>query len=262
MGHDRDHGAGAIGALWAACSPRPGARDAHRPVDRSTWRRCGTKGLALQRGLRRPHRAGKALQSTRRSRSPEPFDAVSSRQVLRHEWAAALGSSTPAAERDRGRLPEGINDERVRAVVGRERTLGCVIRSAPTCTSPATRCAPTTGRSGSRSRAGRQGDEARPDARQDHERRRSDEGDHDLFGSGWSKLSVNCMANPLPGSPPRAPAEVRTQPGAAIPIFVAPRRSRSGGLRLRSRAHHGIAAQRLVDAYEGRGFAESRASRG
>ena len=79
-----------------------------------------------------------------------------------------------------------------------------------------------------------------------------------LFGERWSKLAVNCMANPLAGLSGLGSAEVRSEPvPSRIAIFVAAEAIRVG----RAAGYEvepifGVAAQRFVDAAAGRGYAE------
>src|SRR4029079_2300355 len=77
-----------------------------------------------------------------------------------------------------------------------------------------------------------------------------------LFGERWSKMAVNCMANPLAGLSGLGTAEVRSDPTArriAIQIGAeVVRVGRAAGYEVEPMM--GIAAQRMVDAAEGRGL--------
>ena len=79
-----------------------------------------------------------------------------------------------------------------------------------------------------------------------------------LWGERWSKLSVNCMANGLAGLSGLGSAEVRTRDGIRrVAIHLAAEVIKVG----RARGHEvepiwGIAAQRFVDAAEGRMMAD------
>src|SRR5947207_2630685 len=79
-----------------------------------------------------------------------------------------------------------------------------------------------------------------------------------LWGERWSKLAVNCMANPLAGLSGLGSAEVRSEPAPRrIAILIAAevvRVSRASGYEIEP--IYGIEAQRFVDAVEGRGLAE------
>src|SRR5438094_3512599 len=79
-----------------------------------------------------------------------------------------------------------------------------------------------------------------------------------LWGERWSKLSVNCMANGLAGLSGLGSAEVRTRLGVRrVAINLGAEAIKVG----RARGHEvepiwGIAAQRFVDAAEGRTMAD------
>src|SRR5919109_182830 len=85
-----------------------------------------------------------------------------------------------------------------------------------------------------------------------------------LWGERWSKLAVNCMLNPLAGLSGLGTAECRTEPGARrIAIHLGAeviRVGRANGFEVEPPM--GIAAQRYVDAAEGRGLAEVEAELG
>ena len=76
-----------------------------------------------------------------------------------------------------------------------------------------------------------------------------------LFGERWSKLAVNCMANPLAGLRGLGSAEVRTAPGPRrIAIHVAAEVDQVGrACGLEVEPIYGIDAQRFVDAAAGHG---------
>jgi 2-dehydropantoate 2-reductase len=79
-----------------------------------------------------------------------------------------------------------------------------------------------------------------------------------LMGERWSKLAVNCMANPIAGLSGLGSAEVRAEPvPRKIGIHVAAEVIQVG----RAAGHevepiYGIPAQRFVDAAAGRGLAD------
>src|SRR5204862_6884938 len=79
-----------------------------------------------------------------------------------------------------------------------------------------------------------------------------------LWGERWSKLAVNCMANPLAGLSGLGSAEVRSEPvPRRLAIHIAAevvKVSRASGYEIEP--IYGIEAQRFVDAVEGRGLAE------
>jgi 2-dehydropantoate 2-reductase len=78
-----------------------------------------------------------------------------------------------------------------------------------------------------------------------------------LFGERWSKLAINCMANPLSGLSGLGTLAVRTEPKiAAIGVHVGAEAILVG----RAVGHevepiYGIPVQRYIDAYNGQGLA-------
>jgi 2-dehydropantoate 2-reductase len=186
-----------------------------------------------------------------------PFDAVFvAVKSYDTEWATAL--ALPYLARPDGVVVDfqnGINDERVAAVAGRERTLGCVI---------------TIGAGHYEAgRAMRTDNQAlgfkigELDGRETERARRLAEVMNDvagakvtpnLFGERWSKLTVNCMANPLAGLSGLGSAEVRTIPEPArIAVQVAAEAigvGRKCGFEVEP--IYGIDPQRFVDAAAGR----------
>src|SRR5438034_263608 len=78
-----------------------------------------------------------------------------------------------------------------------------------------------------------------------------------LFGERWSKLAINCMANPLAGLTGLGTLQVRTDPAiSAVGVHVGAECimvGRAAGYEVEP--IYGISAQRLVDAYQGRGLA-------
>jgi len=154
----------------------------------------------------------------------------------------------------------GINDERVAAVAGRHRTLGCVITIGAGLYEPgvALRTDPVgTDRVGFKI--------GELDGKDTERARRLVEVMNavtltklttNLFGERWSKLAANSMANPLAGLSGYGTGEVRTNPIARrIAIQVA-----SEVVRVARAAGHevepigGIEAQRYVDAAAGNGL--------
>lgn len=144
----------------------------------------------------------------------EPFDAVFiAVKGYDTEWATALGLT-------RLKLPEGIvvdfqngiNDERVAALAGKERTLGCVITIGAGLYEPGHAMRTDTGRIGFKI--------GELDSL-DSERARAlvtilndvtpAAVTTNLRGERWSKLAVNCMANPLAGLSGLGSAEVRSE---------------------------------------------------
>ena len=191
----------------------------------------------------------------------EPFDAVFvAVKSYDTEWATALAVRHLA--RPDGVVVDfqnGLNDERVAAIAGRGRTLGCVITIGAGLYEPGHAMRTDTTKVGfkvgeldgqetarARELAGVLNDVAPADVTTN------------LRGEGWSKLAVNCMANPLAGLSGLGSAEVRSEPVARrIAIAIAAevvRVGRASGYEIEP--IYGITAQRFVDAVEGRGLAD------
>lgn len=174
------------------------------------------------------------------------------------EWATTL--ALPHL-RDPGGVvvvfQNGMNDERVAALAGRERTLGCVITIGAGLYEPGHAVRTDTGAAGFK--VGELDGQDTPRARElvrilnDVAPARLTT---NLWGERWSKLAVNCMANPLAGLSGLGSAEIRSDPGARrIAIRIAAEVIRVG----RAFGHEveplfGLEAQRFVDAAEGRGI--------
>jgi len=188
----------------------------------------------------------------------EPFDAVFvSVKSYDTEWATHLATSYlrgPAGVVVD--FQNGINDERVAAIAGRERTLGCVITIGAGLYEAG---------HASRTDSGPVGFKLGELDGRDTERVRAlaalmndvagAQVTTNLFGERWSKLATNCMANPLAGLSGLGSAEVRSEPGPRrIAIHVGAEVILVG----RAAGHevepiYGVAAQRFVDAVAGRG---------
>jgi 2-dehydropantoate 2-reductase len=151
----------------------------------------------------------------------------------------------------------GINDERVAAVAGRERCLGCVITIGAGMYEPG--YAMRTDHAAVGFKVGEHDGTDSPRARE-LARILSDVAPAkvttNLWGERWSKLTVNCMANPLAGLSGLGSAEVRTHPVARrIGIHIAAeviQVGRAAGYEVEP--IYGIAAQRFVDAAAGLGL--------
>jgi 2-dehydropantoate 2-reductase len=190
----------------------------------------------------------------------EPFDAVFiAVKAYDTEWATALGVryATPAgAVVD---FQNGMNDERVAAVAGRERTLGCVITIGAGMYEPGHAIRTDRGSIGFKIGELDGSDSER--ARQLAEIMNAvapAKVTTNLMGERWSKLAVNCMANPLAGLSGLGSAEVRSEPEPRrIAIQIAAEVARVGrACGYEVEPIFGIAAQRFVEAAQGRGFAE------
>ena len=145
----------------------------------------------------------------------EPFDAVFvAVKSYDTEWATQLAV-------DHLRRPDGvvvdfqngINDHRVAAVAGRERTLGCVILISAGMYEPAH--AIRTDRGNAAFKIGEHDGHDSPRARRLAEILSAvapAEVTTNLWGERWSKLALNCMLNPLAGLSGLGTAEVRSDP--------------------------------------------------
>jgi 2-dehydropantoate 2-reductase len=250
-------GAGAIGSVVGGMLTRAG-RDvtlvdqwpAHvEAMKRAGLRLSGTCGDHVVR-VRALH--VHELQSV-----TTPFDAVFiAVKSYDTEWATAL--ALPYLAQPDGVVVDfqnGINDERVAAVAGRPRTLGCVITIGAGLYEAGHAMRTDTQTIGFKigELDGRQTERARRLAELMTDVARSVVTTN-LFGERWSKLTVNCMANPLAGLSGLGSAEIRTEPGTArIAVQVAAEAITVG----RACGHEvepifGIAAQRFVDAAAGR----------
>jgi 2-dehydropantoate 2-reductase len=191
----------------------------------------------------------------------QPFDAVFvAVKSYDTEWATALGAAY--LKRPDGVVVDfqnGVNDERVAAVAGRERTLGCVITIGAGMYEPGHATRTDAGSVGFK--IGELDGRDTPRARELVRILNDVAGAKlttNLFGERWSKLTVNCMANPLAGLSGLGSAEVRSEPAPRrIAIRIAAEVIRVGG----ACGHavepiYGIDARRFVDAVEGRGHAE------
>jgi 2-dehydropantoate 2-reductase len=206
----------------------------------------------------------KALHIYEAQAISEPFDAIFiSVKSYDTEWATHLG--VQYLKKPNGVVVDfqnGINDERVAAIAGRERTLGSVITIGAGMYEPGHAMRTDTGAIGFKigELDGKDTERARELARI-----MSDVAvakvTTNLFGERWSKLAVNCMANPIAGLSGLGTAEVRTLPEPRlIAIYVggeAVKVGRACGFEVEP--IYGITAQRFVDAYEGKGLAEVEA---
>src|SRR5258707_3310636 len=206
----------------------------------------------------------KALHIFEAQAITEPFDAVFiSVKSYDTEWATSLGIQY--LKKPNGVVVDfqnGINDERVAAIAGRERTLGSVITIGAGRYEPAHAMRTDTGAIGFKigELDGKHTERARELAKI-----MSDVAvakvTTNLFGERWSKLAVNGMANPIPGLSGPGTAQGRTLPEPRlIAIYVGGEVVKVGrACRFEVEPIYRIAAQRFVDAYEGRGLAEGEA---
>jgi len=151
----------------------------------------------------------------------------------------------------------GVNDERVATVVGKSRCLGCVITIGAGMYEPGHAMRTDSGAIGFK--IGEHDGADTPRARE-LVRVMNDVAatklTTNLWGERWSKLAVNCMANPLAGLSGLGSAEVRTAPvPRRIAIHVCAeviQVGRAAGFEVEP--IYGIVAQRFVDAAQGKGF--------
>ncbi len=188
----------------------------------------------------------------------QPFDAVFvAVKAYDTEWATALAVRHLGPDGVVVDFQNGMNDERVAAVAGRERALGCVITIGAGLYEPGHAVRTDRGSVGFKI--------GEHDGSETERARRLVEVLNDvaptrlttnLWGERWSKLAVNCMANPLAGLSGLGSAEVRSAPGIRrVAIHLAAevvRVGRAAGYEVEP--IYGIAASRFVEAAEGRGL--------
>jgi 2-dehydropantoate 2-reductase len=186
-----------------------------------------------------------------------PFDAVFlAMKSYDTEWGAQLAAQYVKPDGVVVDFQNGINDERVAAVVGHERTLGCVIAISAGMYEAGHAIRTDTGQVGFYlgELDGRDTQRVQALARV-----LSDVAPTkvttNLWGQRWSKLAVNCMGNALAGLSGLGSAELRLEPGPRrVSIHLGAECVRVG----RAHGHTiepligGIDAQRVVDAAEGR----------
>jgi 2-dehydropantoate 2-reductase len=200
-----------------------------------------------------------ALHIHELQRLAEPLDAAFvAVKSYDTEWATHL--ALPYLEPAHGVVVDfqnGINDGRVAAIAGKERTLGCVITISAGLYEPGHAVRTDTGTMGFKigEHDGVESSRAAELAGIMNDVAPS-EVTTNLWGERWSKLAVNCMANPLAGLSGLGSAEVRTtREPRRIAIQIAAEVVTVG------RAHgyeveplFGIPAQAFVDAAAGRGL--------
>jgi 2-dehydropantoate 2-reductase len=188
----------------------------------------------------------------------EPFDAVFiAVKSYDTEWATHLGlTSLRQPDGVVVDFQNGINDERVAAIAGPERTLGCVITISAGLYEPGHAIRSDTGTVGFK--IGEQDGRDTPRAQELVRAMNAvapTQLTRNLWGERWSKLTVNCMVNAVCGLSGLSSMEARTRPevqlisiqlGAEV-IQV----GRAYGFEVEP--IYGIAPQRFVDAAAGRG---------
>jgi 2-dehydropantoate 2-reductase len=257
-------GAGAIGCVVGGLLTRAG----HDVTLMDQW---PEHVEALKRhGLRLSGTCGdhvipvKALHLHEMQRLGEPFDAAFiAVKSYDTEWATALAAAYLA--RPDGVVVDfqnGVNDERVAAVAGRERTLGCVILIAAGMYEPGHAMRTDAGHAGFK--VGELDGRDTPRARALAEMLSvvaPTTVTTNLWGERWSKLAINCMANPIAGLSGLGTAEVRVEPGPRrLAVLLGAEVIRVGRARgFEVEPIWGIAPQRFLDAAEGRGLADVEA---
>lgn len=157
----------------------------------------------------------------------------------------------------------GINDERMAAIAGVERSLGCVITISGAVYEPGKALRSDANSPGFKIAEHDGADTAR--ARELVEVMNAvevSEFSNDLWGERWSKLMVNCMANALSGVSGYGTAEVRTEPdtrriGIQLGAEVA-RVAKARGINLHPVL--GLSPDAVVDAAEGRNVEDVEAT--
>jgi 2-dehydropantoate 2-reductase len=156
----------------------------------------------------------------------------------------------------------GMNDERVARLSGRERTLGCVITISAGLYEPGH--AERTDSASTGFKVGELDGRDTPRARSVAALLEAVAPAHlttNLLGERWSKLATNCMANPVAGLSGYGSAEIRTEP---LPRRIAIQLA-AEVIRVGSAAGYvvepifGITAERFLEAADGRGLAEVEA---
>jgi len=191
----------------------------------------------------------------------EPFDAVFvSVKSYDTEWATAM--ALPYLREPDGIVVDfqnGINDTRVAAVAGPHRALGCVITISAGMYEPGHAMRTDTASLGFKV-----GEHDGKDTARARELARilgavaETKVTSNLWGERWSKLAINCMANPLSGLTGLGTLDVRTIPEiAAVGVHLGAEAITVG----RAVGHevepiYGIPVQRYLDAYAGRGLLE------
>jgi 2-dehydropantoate 2-reductase len=217
-----------------------------------------------QRGLRLSGTCGeytipvKALHIHELQGVATPFEAVFvSVKSYDTEWAAQMALAY--LEQPDGVVVDfqnGVNDERVASVVGKARCLGCVITIGAGMYEPGHAMRTDSGTIGFK--IGEHDGKDTPRAQALAKVMNDVAGTKvttNLWGERWSKLAVNCMANPLAGLSGLGSAEVRTAPiPRRIAIHVAAeviQVGRAAGYEVEP--IYGIDARRFVDAAQGKG---------
>jgi 2-dehydropantoate 2-reductase len=254
-------GAGAIGSIVGGLLTKAG----HDVTLIDQWpehvEAMKTRGLRLSGACGDHVIAVKALHLHEAQSVSTPYDVVFiSVKSYDTEWATHLGVSY--LKQPGGVVVDfqnGINDERVAAIAGKERTLGCVITISAAMYEPGHAMRTDTGTIGFKIGEHDGQASARAEALV---RLMNDVAPTklttNLWGERWSKLTVNCMVNPLAGLSGLGSAEVRMEAlPRRIAVYIGAEVITVG----RACGHevepiYSVPAQRFVDAAQGRGLAE------
>jgi len=206
----------------------------------------------------------KALNIHEAQSIAQPFDAVFiAVKSYDTEWATHLGlaylKKLDGVVVD---FQNGINDERVAAIAGRERTLGCVITISAGMYEPGHAIRTDTGAIGFK--IGEHDGQETPRARALVEAMNAvapTKLTTNLWGERWSKLAINCMVNPICGLSGLGSMEARTDPEVQlISIQLGSEVIQVGrACGYEVEPIYGIVAQRFVEAAAGGGLAEIQA---
>jgi 2-dehydropantoate 2-reductase len=203
----------------------------------------------------------KALHIHELQNTCEPFDAVFlAVKAYDTEWATAM--ALPYLREPDGVVVDfqnGINDNRVASVAGKHRSLGCVITISAGMYEPGHAMRTDTATLGFKI-----GEHDGADTPRAHELANllgavaGTKVTSNLWGERWSKLAINCMANPLAGLTGLSTLEVRTIPEiAAIGVHLGAEAIMVGrAVGYEVEPIYGIDTQRYVDAYAGHGLPE------
>lgn len=218
-------------------------------------------GLTVETRWDKHQMKPRALHLYELSQEEEPFDmafiAVKSYDT---DWATMFVK--PYVDPENGIFVDfqnGINDERVAAVAGKERTLGCIITISAAVYEPGIALRTDTNELGYK--IAEQDGSDTPRARELVEIMQAagkTEFTDDLWGDRWSKLMINCMNNALSGISGYGTAETRTNPdtrriGIQLGAEVA-RVAKAHGQKLHSVL--GLSPEMVIDAAEGRNIEE------
>jgi len=254
-------GAGAIGSVVGGLMTRAG----HDVTLIDQWPEhvlaMKTKGLRLSGTIGDFVVPVRALHIHELQTVTEPFDAMFiAVKSYDTEWATAMALSY-LREPD-GVVVDfqnGINDSRVAAVAGTHRSLGCVITISAGMYEPGHAMRTDTGAIGFKI-----GEHDGKDTARARElvtllnAVAESKVTTNLWGERWSKLAINCMANPLAGLTGLGTLQVRTIPEiAAVGVHLGAEAISVGrGVGHEVEPIYGIPVQRYLDAYAGRGLDE------